>query len=183
MNKILLAFVSILLSSSVSAASISYQGNNSGTLVDGSNAIAFHNVKFNALVGGSFWFNTRWSSESPVIYPNGVDPAYVNLYAPDVKSIGSTLYCWYGGWTDFVANGNVALDRIYYSTPSGSLGSWSQPSVAIDKGSFDGVNDPSVAYHNGYYQMFYTYNPSGGTFLTEWIARSRSTNGSTWTPS
>ena len=73
-----------------------------------------------------------------------------NVYAPSVVIDGELWRMWYGG------QGKDGHDRIHYAESHDAGQSWLKRGVALDNGSANHVNDPSVLHVDGQWFMFYT---------------------------
>jgi len=78
-----------------------------------------------------------------------------NVYAPEIQPLSGGWVMWYGG------QGSDGHDRIYVATSTGG-GEWRKwpsdaaPQPALDRGSSNHVNDPSVVQVGGTWYMYYT---------------------------
>jgi len=167
MRKYLMGFLCVwvgLCASSIFAATYNFV--KTGT-TGWSQRMTFQNVAYDN--GGKVFFN----SYSPFI-------AGDNLYAEDLVKVGSSWYCYHGGW---LTTGQVN-DRIYLgiSDDGEPAGSWSPASqLTINKGAYTHVNDPSVQKVGATWYMAYTTYQSSTT--KDWINYSTSSDGLTWSPS
>lgn len=128
--------------------------------------MSFKNVAYDN--GGKTYFNEN----SPLI-------AGDNLYAEDLVKVGSSWYCYYGGWLTS-GQGN---DKIYLgiSDDGEPVGTWSPASqLTINNGVYTHVNDPSVQKVGAMWYMAYTTYQSSTT--KDWINYSTSSDGQTWSP-
>ena len=78
-----------------------------------------------------------------------------NVYAPSVIVEGDRLRMWYGG------QGKDGHDRIHYAESHDAGRSWSKRGVALENGSANHVNDPSVLHVDAQWFMFYTVAERG----------------------
>jgi hypothetical protein len=83
-----------------------------------------------------------------------------NIYAPEIHPLTGGLVMWYGG------QGGDGHDRIFVatSTDGAEWRKWptdAAPQPALDRGSSNHVNDPSVVKVGGTWHMYYTDAPTG----------------------
>lgn len=93
-----------------------------------------------------------------------------NVYAPEVRRDGSRWWMWYGG------QGGDGHDRIHLATSEDGR-RWVRQGVAVDCGTANHVNDPTVVRVGPRWWMFYTV---AGTGERDEIAAATSTDGLAW---
>jgi len=126
--------------------------------------------------------NQALKADEPVSPPKEVFRGY-DIYASTIVREDSIWKQWFAGW---MTESDLPWDRIYYSFSSDSGSTWSTPVIAFTIENVQ-VNDPSVlrfwdqANSRYYYQMYYTYYPSGLGDPTNYIAVSTSLDGLEWT--
>ncbi|MDB6031367.1 MAG: hypothetical protein JWM16_1705 [Verrucomicrobiales bacterium] len=94
-----------------------------------------------------------------------------NIYAPSVVLEGDLWRMWYGG------QGKDGHDRIHYAESRNSGRSWTKCGLALENGSANHVNDPSVLRVDGKWFMFYTVAEQG---TEDAIALATSSDGLKW---
>ncbi|QDU81816.1 hypothetical protein Pla110_35670 [Polystyrenella longa] len=72
-----------------------------------------------------------------------------NIYAPHVFFNEGVYQMWYG------AQGKDGHDRVLYAESTDGT-TWDRKGVVIDNGEANHVNDPTVAYVDGRYYLYYT---------------------------
>lgn len=95
-----------------------------------------------------------------------------NVYAPSMVIEGTLWRMWYGG------QGKDGHDRIHYAESRDGGRSWAKRGVAVENGSANHVNDPSVLRVAGQWFMFYTVAERG---TEDAIALAVSRDGWQWT--
>ncbi|MCP4312453.1 MAG: T9SS type A sorting domain-containing protein [Bacteroidetes bacterium] len=126
--------------------------------------------------------NTLVLADEPVTDPEEVFMGY-DIYATTIIREGNVWKQWFGGW---MSAADLPWDRIYYSVSEDSGMTWSEPLEIFTIENVQ-VNDPSVIRlwdpdsSRYYYQMYYTYYPSGYGDETNYIAVSTSLDGVNWT--
>jgi hypothetical protein len=94
-----------------------------------------------------------------------------NIYAPSVVVEGDLWRMWYGG------QGKNGHDRIHYAESRDAGRTWGKRGVALENGSANHVNDPSVLRVEGTWFMFYTVAERG---TEDAIALAVSSDGAKW---
>jgi hypothetical protein len=106
-----------------------------------------------------------------------------DIYATTIVREDSIWKQWFAGW---MSETDKPWDRMYYAFSRDSGETWSSPVEVFTIGNVQ-VNDPSVLRlwdpdnSRYYYQMYYTYYPSGLGDPTNYIAVSTSLDGLEWT--
>ncbi|MFO0652606.1 MAG: hypothetical protein U0326_40700 [Polyangiales bacterium] len=98
-----------------------------------------------------------------------------NVYAPEIQRVSGARVMWYG------AQGGDGHDRIFVAVArdGGEWRKWpseSAPSPALDRGTSNHVNDPSVVSVGGRWRMYYTDAPTAENDRI-WLAESSSLTG------
>ena len=112
-------------------------------------------------------------NQNPVVVPSkghameGAD----NIYAPEIHPLSKGWVMWYGG------QGAGGHDRIFVATSADGVQwlkwpSGAAPKPALDRGSSNHVNDPSVVKVGGTWYMYYT-DAATGIDDTIWLATSK----------
>ncbi len=105
-----------------------------------------------------------------------------DIYATTIVREGNVWKQRFGGWMTVA---DLPWDRMYYSYSEDSGNTWSDPIEVFTITNVQ-INDPSVIrlWDNDnaqyYYQMYYTYYPSGLGDETNYIAVSTSVDGINW---
>jgi dipeptidyl-peptidase-4 len=94
-----------------------------------------------------------------------------NIYAPSIITEKNFWRMWYGG------QGKDGHDRIHYAESTNAGASWVKRGVAVENGSANHVNDPSVLRVGGQWFMFYTVAENG---TEDAIALATSVDGLAW---
>jgi len=121
-------------------------------------------------------------ADEPVSSPAEVFRGY-DIYATTIVREDSIWKQWFAGW---MTVDDLPWDRMFYSFSEDSGSTWSTPVLAFTIENVQ-VNDPSVlrlwdpANSRYFYQMYYTYYPSGLGDPTNYIAVSTSLDGLVWT--
>jgi len=106
-----------------------------------------------------------------------------DIYASTIVKEDSIWKQWFAGW---MTEADLPWDRMFYSTSMDSGSTWTEPVLAFTIENVQ-VNDPSVLRlwdaenSRYYYQMYYTYYPSGLNDPTNYVALSTSLDGLQWT--
>ncbi len=106
-----------------------------------------------------------------------------DIYATTIVREDTIWKQWFAGW---MTESDLPWDRMFYSFSEDSGYTWSTPVLAFTIENVQ-VNDPSVVRlwdatnSRYYYQMYYTYYPSGLGDPTNYIAMSTSLDGLSWT--
>ncbi len=106
-----------------------------------------------------------------------------DIYATTIVREDTIWKQWFAGW---MTESDLPWDRMFYSFSEDSGSTWSVPVLAFTIENVQ-VNDPSVLRlwdaenSRYYYQMYYTYYPSGLGDPTNYIAVSTSLDGLFWT--
>ncbi len=106
-----------------------------------------------------------------------------DIYATTIVREDTIWKQWFAGW---MTESDLPWDRMFYSFSQDSGSTWSVPVLAFTIENVQ-VNDPSVLRlwdaenSRYYYQMYYTYYPSGLGDPTNYIAVSISLDGLLWT--
>ena len=143
--------------------------------------------------GGSITFLNVGYPDGPNMVLASANPLIAgrNLYGVDlVRHDDGTTSQWYnyhGAWKD----AGQVNDYIYLSKSADldPTSAWTDPAVVIDSGSYDHVNDPTLAIDgNDTWHMLYTAakwvdDATYGNYFRDWINYSYSNDGETWTPS
>ena len=120
-------------------------------------------------------------ADEPVSPATEVFKGY-DIYAPTIVREDTIWKQWFAGW---MTEADLPWDRMFYSTSKDSGSTWTEPELAFTIENVQ-VNDPSVLrlwdkeYSRYYYQMYYTYYPSGLGDPTNHIAVSTSLDGLSW---
>jgi hypothetical protein len=121
-------------------------------------------------------------ADEPVSPAREVFTGY-DIYASTIVKEDTVWKQWFAGW---ISESDKPWDRMYYSFSKDSGSSWTEPIEAFTIENVQ-VNDPSVlrlwdaVNSRYYYQMYYTYYPSGLGNPTNYIAVSTSMDGLNWT--
>lgn len=121
-------------------------------------------------------------ADEPVSPAKEVFKGY-DIYATTILREGSIWKQWFAGW---MTESDLPWDRMFYSFSEDSGSTWSTPVLAFTIENVQ-VNDPTVLrlwdaeISRYYYQMYYTYYPSGLGDPTNYIAMSTSLDGLSWT--
>lgn len=94
-----------------------------------------------------------------------------NIYAPEIHPLSAGWVMWYG------CQGSDGHDRIFVATSKSGVQwfkwpSGAAPKPALDRGSSNHVNDPSVVRVGGTWQMYYT-DAATGIADTIWLAQGK----------
>lgn len=116
---------------------------------------------------------TPWSA-NPVMVPTAGSAMHGsdNIYAPEIHPLSGGLVMWYG------AQGGAGHDRIFVAT-SRDGAQWRKwpsdqtPQPVLDLGTSNHVNDPSVVWTAGGWNMYYT-DAAVGIDDTIWLAQGTS---------
>ncbi len=86
-----------------------------------------------------------------------------NVYAADMLQVSGGWLCYSGGWlTSAQTNDDIYISCTDAANSLNPAGKWTAPTCVIDNGSFNHVNDPSVAKSSsGTYYMAYTAGTTG----------------------
>jgi hypothetical protein len=105
-----------------------------------------------------------------------------DIYATTIVQEDTVWKQWFAGW---MTESDLPWDRMFYSVSEDSGSTWTTPVLAFTIENVQ-VNDPSVLRlwdaenSRYYYQMYYTYYPSGLGDPTNYIAVSTSLDGLSW---
>ena len=126
--------------------------------------------------------NSQVLADEPVATGAEVFKGY-DIYATTIIREDTVWKQWFAGW---MSEADKPWDRMYYSFSKDSGLSWSTPLEIFTVENVQ-VNDPSVLRlwdaenDRYYYQMYYTWYPSGQGDPTNYIAVSTSLDGIDWT--